>query len=46
VKKIQIEQDLLAKFLEYPLDSIDRFMLQRSRPIWPNGCRRIAWSRR
>src|SRR5271156_2017948 len=28
VKKIQIEQDLLAKFEEYPLDSIDRFMLQ------------------
>jgi integrase len=28
VKKIQIEQDLLAKFEEYPLDSMDRFMLQ------------------
>ena len=28
VKKIQIERDLLAKFEEYPLDSIDRFMLQ------------------
>ena len=28
VKKIQIEQDLLAKFERYPLDSIDRFMLQ------------------
>lgn len=28
VKKIQIEQDLLMKFEEYPLDSIDRFMLQ------------------
>jgi integrase len=28
VKKIQIEQDLLAKFEQYPLDSIDRFMLQ------------------
>jgi integrase len=28
VKKIQIEQDLLLKFEEYPLDSIDRFMLQ------------------
>jgi integrase len=28
VKKIQIEQDLLAKFEDYPLDSIDRFMLQ------------------
>ncbi len=28
VKKIQIEQDLLARFEEYPLDSIDRFMLQ------------------
>ena len=28
VKKIQIEQDLLAKFEEYPLDSIDKFMLQ------------------
>jgi integrase len=28
VKKIQIEQDLLAKFEEYPLDAIDRFMLQ------------------
>jgi integrase len=28
VKKIQIEQDLLAKFEEYSLDSIDRFMLQ------------------
>ena len=28
VKKIEIEQDLLAKFEEYPLDSIDRFMLQ------------------
>ena len=28
VKKIQIEQDLLKKFEEYPLDSIDRFMLQ------------------
>jgi hypothetical protein len=28
VKKVQIEQDLLAKFEEYPLDSIDRFMLQ------------------
>ena len=28
VKKIQIEQDLLAKFEVYPLDSIDKFMLQ------------------
>jgi integrase len=28
VKKIQIERDLLAKFEEYPLDSVDRFMLQ------------------
>ena len=28
VKKIQIEQDLLATFEEYPLDSMDRFMLQ------------------
>jgi integrase len=28
VKKIQIERDLLAKFEEYPLDAIDRFMLQ------------------
>lgn len=28
VKKIQIEQDLLAKFEEYPLDSMDKFMLQ------------------
>jgi len=28
VKKIQIERDLLAKFEEYPLDSMDRFMLQ------------------
>lgn len=28
MKKIQIEKDLLAKFEEYPLDSIDRFMLQ------------------
>ena len=28
MKKIQIEQDLLAKFEQYPLDSIDRFMLQ------------------
>jgi site-specific recombinase XerD len=28
VKKIQIEQDLLARFEEHPLDSIDRFMLQ------------------
>src|ERR1700733_7435910 len=27
-KKIQIERDLLAKFEEYPLDSMDRFMLQ------------------
>lgn len=28
VKKIQIERDLLMKFEKYPLDSIDRFMLQ------------------
>jgi hypothetical protein len=28
VKKIQIEHDLLTKFEEYPLDSMDRFMLQ------------------
>jgi integrase len=28
MKKIQMEQDLLAQFEEYPLDSIDRFMLQ------------------
>jgi integrase len=28
VKKIQIEQDLLIKLEEYPLDSIDRFILQ------------------
>lgn len=28
VKKIQIERDLLARFEDYPLDSIDRFMLQ------------------
>jgi site-specific recombinase XerD len=28
VKKIQIERDLLAKFEGYPLDAIDRFMLQ------------------
>ena len=28
VKKIQIERDLLAKFEEYPLDSVDRFVLQ------------------
>jgi integrase len=28
VKKIQIEEDLLAKFEDDPLDSIDRFMLQ------------------
>ena len=28
VKKIQIEQDLLAKFEEEPLDSMDRFTLQ------------------
>ena len=28
VKKIQIEQDLLAGFEEYPFDSVDRFMLQ------------------
>jgi len=28
VKKIQIEQDLLARFEHDPLDSIDRFMLQ------------------
>jgi len=28
VKKIQIERDLLLKFEEYPLDSIDKFMLQ------------------
>jgi integrase len=28
VKKIQIEQDLLIKLEEYPLDSMDRFMLQ------------------
>jgi hypothetical protein len=28
VEKIQIEQDLLAKFEEYSLDSIDRFMVQ------------------
>ena len=29
VKKIQIERDLLAKFEEYPLDSLDRFTMQR-----------------
>ena len=29
VKIIQIEQDLLAKFDEYPLDSLDRFTMQR-----------------
>ena len=28
VKKIQIEQDLLAKFEDQPLDSFDKFMLQ------------------
>ena len=28
VKKIQIERDLLAKFEEYPIDSVDRFVLQ------------------
>ena len=28
VKKIQIERDLLGKFEEYPLESIDRFVLQ------------------
>lgn len=28
VKKIQIERDLLSKFEDYPLESIDRFMLQ------------------
>jgi integrase len=28
IKKIQIEQDLLSKFEEVPLDMVDRFMLQ------------------
>ncbi|MGB7170598.1 MAG: tyrosine-type recombinase/integrase [Acidobacteriaceae bacterium] len=28
IKKIQIEQDLLAKFQEIPLNTMDRFMLQ------------------